>query len=441
MRTVDLIELKRDGRPVPPAALADFVRGVARGEVPPYQAAAFLMAVYFRGMSTEELVAYTEAMLHSGMVLDLSRLPAYKVDKHSTGGVGDKVSLALAPMVSACGPCIPMISGRGLGHTGGTLDKLEAIPGLDVQLEADRFMACVESVGFAISGQTAEIAPADGVLYALRDVTATVPSIPLIAASILSKKLAEGLDGLVLDVKVGSGAFMRTREDAVALSRTMLELGTAMGCDTRVLVTDMEQPLGRAVGNANEVAEAIATLRGEGPADFTELCLALGAEMLQLAGAAPDEAAARAQLVRAVESGEALERFRRFVTAQGGDGRVVDAPDALLPRAPHRETIRAARDGIVAGFACAEVGRACGVLGGGRATAGEPIDHAVGLEVLVRIGDQVRAGDPLFEVDYRDAKRLAEARSILERAIVLADAQVAARPLVHERLAAPRAPR
>ena len=433
MRTVDLIVAKRDGHAIPTDAIEAFVAGVSSGSIPDYQTSAFLMAVYFRGMETEELVAYTRAMLNSGNTIHLPALASeIKVDKHSTGGVGDKVSLTLAPMVAACGLYIPMISGRGLGHTGGTLDKLESIPGMNVELSAAEFERCVADVGFAISGQTSELVPADKKLYAMRDVTGTVPSIPLIAASIMSKKLAEGLDSLVLDVKVGSGAFMKTLPEARRLAKTMISIGEGMGCCTSALLTDMSQPLGCRVGHANEVFEAIETLRGEGPDDTTALCLALGEEMLQLAGRSQGEA--KAALTDAIESGRALDAFRRFVRAQGGDPRVADDPLGILPSAPHKLKVRAGRDGTVSAFDCAAVGHACGVLGGGRATASDTIDFGVGIEVLVKIGDRVKQGHPLFKVSYRDEAKAASATALLSDSVVLSDEPVASRPLVYERL-------
>ena len=432
MRTVDLLEAKRDGLDIPPQAIEDFVKGVVAGTVPDYQAAAFLMAVYFRGMTTDELVGYTRAMLHSGEVLSLPALAKrYKVDKHSTGGVGDKVSLTLAPMVAACGPVIPMISGRGLGHTGGTLDKLEAIPGFKVELPSAELEHVVAEAGLAIAGQTANLVPADTILYALRDVTGTVPSVALIAASIMSKKLSVGLDGLVLDVKVGTGAFMKTFDAAQELAQTMIAIGKGMGCDTRACITDMNQPLGRFVGHSNEVAEAIATLRGEGPEDYTELCYALGVEMLGLAQGLSAEAARQA-LDKAVNSGAALDHFGRMVAAQGGDRRVVDDL-SLMPWAPERRDILAPTAGYISAFSCADVGRACGVLGGGRATADDLIDHGVGIEVLHKIGAAVTEKTPLFTITYRDAARADQAAAILRQACTIAPDPVQAPPLVHAR--------
>ncbi|MCL2325898.1 MAG: thymidine phosphorylase [Proteobacteria bacterium] len=420
MRVVDLIECKRDAKPIEPAVISEFVASVVRKEVPDYQIAAFLMAVYFQGMTRGELVAYTDAMLNSGETLALSGLShKFKVDKHSTGGVGDKVSLSLAPMVAACGPVIPMISGRGLGHTGGTLDKLEAIPGYRVDLSAQEIEAATLKAGFVITGQTGTLVPADKIFYALRDVTGTVPSIPLIAASIMSKKLSVGLNGLVLDVKVGSGAFMKTQEKAQDLADTMISIGKAMSCDVRACITSMDQPLGVAVGNANEVIEAIEMLKGNAPGDYEEICYALGTEMLSIAkGISPDDA--RAELQSAIDSGRALEHMRQCIAAQGGDARVVD-DYSLLPIAKDRMTVRAAQAGFVDSFDCEAVGKAACVLGAGREQAGAPIDHSVGLEVLCKIGDPVQVGTPLFEVYYNDDIKAKIASGMLHDALKISD--------------------
>lgn len=437
MRTVDLIERKRDGLPLPPEAVRELVRGITAGEVPDYQIAAFLMAVYFRGMRREELVALTDAMLHSGDTLALPSLAnRFKVDKHSTGGVGDKVSLLLAPAVAACGLAIPMISGRGLGHTGGTLDKLEAIPGLRVELEAEAIARVIDAAGFCIAGQTGDIVPADKILYGLRDVTGTVPSIPLISASIMSKKLAEGINGLVLDVKTGSGAFMKTVEAARDLALHMIGIGEGMGCATRALITDMSQPLGRAVGNANEVAEAIAAMRGEGPPDLVEITCALGAEMLLLGDVVDTRDEGLAQIAEVLSNGRALSHFARFVEGQGGDARVVDDPEGVLPRAPHTRVVTARRGGYASAFDCAEIGRACGLLGGGRARAEDAIDPGVGLTCHVSLGDAVEVGTPLFTMSYRTAEQAEAATRVLEAATHLEDEPPSPRPLIFEHLSA-----
>ena len=401
MRPYEVIHAKRDGRPIPAAELAALVDGFTRGEVPDYQMAAFCMAVFFRGMDAEEVSALTEAMLRSGDVLDLSDVPGAKVDKHSTGGVGDKVSLALAPLVAACGVRVPMISGRGLGHTGGTLDKLEAIPGFRTDLPPDRFRALVREVGACLVGQTARLAPADRRLYALRDVTATVESIPLIAASIMSKKLAEGIDALALDVKVGPGAFMKRTEDARALARTLAGIGRAAGKRVTALLTDMSQPLGRAVGNALEVLEAVELLRGAGPPDLREVTVALGAEMLCLGGAAPDRPAARRAVEAAIADGRGLAKLEEIVRAQGGDPAFLRDP-ARLPRAPRLFEVPAPAAGFVRGIDAEAIGLAAVALGAGRARVEDRVDPAVGIVVRRRIGDRVERGEPLCTVHEGD---------------------------------------
>jgi pyrimidine-nucleoside phosphorylase len=432
-----IIARKRDGHALSSAEIADFVRGATDGSWADYQLSALLMAIFLRGMSAAERVALTEAMMRSGTVADLSHVPGRKVDKHSTGGVGDKVSLPLAAMVAACGVPVPMISGRGLGHTGGTLDKLESIPGFRVDLSLAAYAAQVGRIGCALIGQTRDLAPADKKLYALRDVTATVECLPLICASIMSKKMAEGIDALVLDVKVGRGAFMKTLPEARALAAAMCEIGRAMGRPTRALLTRMDQPLGRAVGNALEVAESVACLRGEagaGADDLLAVTHALGAEMLLLAGAAPDEAAARERLRAVVANGAALAKFREIVVAQGGDGRVCDDPAAVLPRAPHVVEARAARAGFVVGVDALEVALAALRLGAGRIRAEDTVDAAAGFSRLVKVGERVEAGDVLGLVHAADAARAAEARTALEAAVGLGDEAPPAPPLVIERV-------
>ena len=394
MRPYEIIHRKRDGRPIPPEAIAELVTRYAQGEVPDYQMAAFCMAVFFRGMSEPELQALTSAMLHSGDVLDLSDIPGPKIDKHSTGGVGDKTSLALAPLVAACGVKVPMVSGRGLGHTGGTLDKLESIPGFDVRLPVARFREIVASVGACLVGQTDRIAPADRKLYALRDLTATVESIPLIASSILSKKLAEGIDGLVLDVKVGSGAFMKRLPDALALARTLVRLGRGMGKDVAALVTDMDQPLGRAVGNSLEVKEILELLRGQGPADLRELTVQLGAEMLQLGGVAATVPEARARIEQAIRDGRGFRKLVEIVEAQGGDARVLHDPDRL-PRAARVVEVAATAGGVVEAIDAEAVGLAAMALGAGRSRIEDAVDPAAGLEVRKKVGDRVERGESI----------------------------------------------
>lgn len=420
MRAVDLIELKRDGREIPASELKAFVNDVVSRTVPDYQAAAFLMAVYFKGMTNDELVAYTDAMLHSGDTLSLKSLSGmYKVDKHSTGGVGDKVSLTLAPMVAACGPVIPMISGRGLGHTGGTLDKLESVPGYRVDLDESEIEKGVLDAGYVITGQTGSLVPADKIFYALRDVTATVPSIELIAASIMSKKMSVGLNGLVLDVKVGSGAFMKTQDRAQRLADTMIGIGRAMGCDVRACITSMDEPLGRAVGNANEFIEAVEMLKGNAPEDYAQLVMTLGVEMLSMAKKISNDDA-RDELDKAIRSGKALEQLRKNIAAQGGDARVVD-DYSMLPSVDNTYCVRAEKAGYVSSYNCEEVGKAGCILGAGREVAGAPVDHAVGLEVLHKIGDRVEKGDALFKVAYRDEKKCEAASKMLLEAVQLSD--------------------
>ncbi len=409
--------------------------GFTRGDVPDYQMAAFCMAVFFRGMDEAEVGALTEAMLRSGDVLDLSDVPGPKVDKHSTGGVGDKVSLALAPLAAACGVKVPMISGRGLGHTGGTLDKLEAIPGFRVDLGVDRFRALVREVGACLVGQTSRLAPADRKLYALRDVTATVESIPLIAASIMSKKLAEGIDALVLDVKVGSGAFMKGPEDARALARTLAGIGRNMGKRVTALLTAMDQPLGRAVGNALEVAETVELLRGGGPGDLREVTVALVAEMLVLGGVAPDLAAARDRVEAAVADGRGLAKLEEIVRAQGGDPAVLHDP-GRLPRAPRTWDLGAAAEGFVAAMDAEAVGLAAVALGAGRSRVEDRVDPAVGIVVHKKLGDRVERGEPLCTVHEGAGSEPRERIAArLARAWTLAAAPPRPRPLVLERVA------
>jgi pyrimidine-nucleoside phosphorylase/thymidine phosphorylase len=399
VRTYEIIKAKRDGTELPAEVIRDLVRGYVAGDVADAQMAAFCMAVFFRGMSDAETGALTDAMLRSGDVLDLSDLPGVKVDKHSTGGVGDKVSIALAPIAAACGVVVPMISGRGLGHTGGTLDKLESIPGLDVRLPVERFRRVLASTGACLIGQTERLAPADRRLYALRDVTATVESIPLIAASIMSKKLAEGVDALVLDVKVGSGAFMKTRADAERLARTLVAIGRGMGKRVTALLTAMHQPLGNAVGNALEVKEAIEVLHGGGPPDLQQVTFELAAEMVVLAGRAPDHRAAHAAVAQVVQDGSAFRRLRDIAAAQDGDVRVLDDPDRL-PRAEGTLQVRSDRDGVVHSIDAEAIGLAAMALGAGRARVEDAVDHAVGLILHRKVGDRIGRGEPLCTLHF-----------------------------------------
>lgn len=402
MRPYEVIHRKRDGHPVPPEAIAELVTRYAEGAVPDYQMAAFCMAVFFRGMSEDELQALTGAMLHSGDVLDLSGIPGPKVDKHSTGGVGDKTSLAVAPLAAACGVKVPMVSGRGLGHTGGTLDKLEAIPGFQIHLPVERFREVLASVGACLIGQTDRIAPADRKLYALRDLTATVESIPLIAASILSKKLAEGIDGLVLDVKVGSGAFMKRLPEARLLARTLCALGRGMGKEVTALVTDMDQPLGRAVGNALEVKEILDLLHGGGPSDLRELTVALTAEMLLLGGVAATGAEARGQVEQAISDGRGFRKLCEMVEAQGGDPRALADP-ARLPRAAAIAEVGSPAGGMIEAIDAEALGLAAMALGAGRSRIEDRVDPGAGLEVWKKIGDPVDVGECLVTLHVGSA--------------------------------------
>ncbi|HZT61230.1 MAG TPA: thymidine phosphorylase [Pyrinomonadaceae bacterium] len=398
MRPQDIIRHKRDGGELSRAEIEAFVRGVVEGGWADYQSSALLMAVYLNGMTTAEMEALTQAMLHSGEVLDFSHLDAPVADKHSTGGVGDKTSLVIAPLVAACGVCVPMISGRGLGHTGGTLDKLEAIPGYRVGLSLREFEDVLRRVGFAMSGQTAEVAPADKKLYALRDATETVESIPLIVASIMSKKLAAGLAALVLDVKTGSGAFMRDEGRARALARALVRTGNSCGVKTEALLTDMSQPLGLAVGNAVEVRECLDIMRGE-TGDVTrpvrDLSVELSARMVALAGAADSLEDARKKVQGALDSGEALERFRQNVEAQGGDARVCDDPARLADLTLAEVRVESEHAGFVVSIDAAEVGRAVASIGGGRIKVDDRIDPAVGFLAHVKVGQELSAGEPL----------------------------------------------
>jgi pyrimidine-nucleoside phosphorylase len=399
---VELIAKKRDGGALEEAEIQRIIASYLDGTLADYQLSALLMAVFFRGMTDAETVALTRAMLHSGDVLDLSSVPGIKVDKHSTGGVGDKVSLCLAPLVAACGVPVPMVSGRGLGHTGGTLDKLEAIPGFRVDLSTDRFASLVRDVGVSMIGQTARIAPADKRIYALRDVTATVESIPLIVASILSKKLAEGIDGLVLDVKVGRGAFMKTEADARALATALVRVGTAAGKKVVALLTRMDDPLGLAIGNANETREAIDVLFGKGPADLVECTLALGSEMLRIGGVAASDAEARAKLADAITTGRAARVLERMIEGHGGDPRVV-GDTSLLAMAPVVLEARAARSGFVGAIDALELGLSAVAMGAGRTRADQAVDHGVGIDLAKKPGDAVAAGEVLATLHVRDA--------------------------------------
>ena len=434
MRPPEIIRKKRDGAALSPEEITFFANGAADGTIADYHAAAWLMAVFLNGMDSAEQAALTEAMWRSGTTLDWSGLPAPKVDKHSTGGVGDKTSLILAPIVAACGGYVPMISGRGLGHTGGTLDKLEAIPGYRVRLPVWEFRAILEMVGFAMMGQTAEIAPADRKLYALRDATETVESIPLIVGSIMSKKLAAGLDALVLDVKTGSGAFMREEARARELARALVATGNRCGVKTEALITDMNQPLGM-VGHALEVRECIALLRGEAD-DITrptlELSLELAARMLALSGLAASLDEARAQAQAAVDSGAAFDKFARNVAAQGGDYHVCDAPETHLAVHPCEVKVKSPRPGFVAQMDAQVIGLALAEIGGGRARVEDEIDAAVGYRPLARLGDAVKAGDALGLIYARNEADGQRAAARIQAAINIGDEKTDAPALIKE---------
>ena len=426
-----VIARKRDGHALTRDEIASFVRGATDGSWADYQLSAMLMAIFFRGMTPPETAQLTEAMMRSGVVADLSGVKQPKADKHSTGGVGDKVSLHLAPMVAACGVAVPMISGRGLGHTGGTLDKLESIPGFRVDLSFPAFRAQVEKIGLALIGQTAELAPADKKLYALRDVTGTIECVPLICASILSKKLAEGTQVLVGDVKFGRGAFMKDKAKARELAQALVAVATAMGTPMRAVLTAMDEPLGRAVGNALEVAESIDCLKGCGPADTMAVTFALGEQMLLLAKVAATKDEARQKLEASIASGAALEKFRQLVAAQGGDARVADEP-TRLPQAKFKVPLAAPRAGFVSDVDALAVALAALCLGAGRAKAEDKIDHAVGVSALVKIGERVESGAPLCVIHAKDETTLAEAKAMLAKAIVVGDAAPATPTLIDE---------
>ena len=438
MNTVDLIARKRDGAALSTEEIAELVRAYARDEVPDYQMAAFLMAVVWRGMDRRETTDLTLAMVRSGVELRVRDVLSPVVDKHSTGGVGDKVTLAVAPLVAACGVPVAKMSGRGLGHTGGTVDKLESIAGFRSALGREEFVEMVQRHGLALSGQSSDLAPADGKMYALRDVTATVPSIPLIAASIMCKKLAVGPSHLLLDVKVGSGAFMKTREDARLLAATMVAIGEDAGVRTGAVLSSMEQPLGRAVGNALELAEAIAVLTGGGPEDIADLCHHEAVTLLTMTGAATSRRQAETRVRRAIASGAALQKLSEVVAAQGGDRAQVD-DSARLPTAPVRAMLSAPRTGYIAGINAERIGMASVQLGAGRQRKGDAIDHAVGLVLQAKIGDRVAAGDPLVEVHARSDDDVAGVRDALLECYAWSEEPVTAPPLLLESVGQRRA--
>jgi pyrimidine-nucleoside phosphorylase len=431
MRATDIIRAKRDGLALSREAVEFFVTGVTDGSLPDYQASALLMAIVLRGMTAEETAWLTGAMVRSGITVDLSSIPGVKVDKHSTGGVGDKASLVLAPLAAACGVKVPMMSGRGLGHTGGTLDKLQSIAGFRVDLSLEELKAALQKTGVAMLGQTSQIAPADKKLYALRDVTGTVESIPLITASIMSKKIAEGIDALVLDVKTGRGAFMKTVEDSRRLARSLVDTGNRSGVRTEAVITAMDAPLGRAVGNALEVVECVETLKGRGPGDLESLSVWLAARMVLAAGLAAAPAEAETMVRHALTSGEGVEKWREIVAQQGGDPRTVD-DYRLMPSVATRRLVTAPRAGFLSVLDAELIGRAAVALGAGRNTVDDAVDPAVGAMILAHPGDELRAGDPIVELHYRHERDLAPALDLVGRAIEIADEPPVLLPLIVE---------
>jgi pyrimidine-nucleoside phosphorylase len=434
MHATDIIAKKRDGGELSREEIEFFIQGYTQGEIPDYQASAWLMAVYLRGMSDRETLDLTMAMAHSGDVLDLGDIAPITVDKHSTGGVGDKVSLVVAPLVAACGMPVAKMTGRGLGFTGGTVDKLESIPGYRTNLSDAEFRAQIEKIGVVLTGQSADLAPADRKLYALRDVTGTVSSIPLIVSSIMSKKIAAGADAIVLDVKVGLGAFMKTLKEAEELAEAMVRLGTQVGRRVVGLISDMNQPLGWAVGNALEVKEAITTLHEGGPADLREHCLVVASEMLVLSGKAADTSDALTLALETLSSGAAWQKFKELVRAQGGDVRAIEEPERL-PQARLIEPVPAPRSGYLAELNAVEVGEAVVELGGGRERKGDPVDHSVGVVVHYKVGDLVQKDTPLFTVHASDEEKLAAARERVLAAHTFSDMPVQRLPIFYKRVA------
>lgn len=428
-----IIEKKRDGHALSREELEFFIRGYTSGAIPDYQMAALAMAILWRGLLPAETASLTSVMRDSGSIINTAALTGPKIDKHSTGGIGDKTSLIIAPLAAACGLIVPMISGRGLGITGGTLDKLEAIPGLRLQLDEKEFLAILQANGCCIMGQTDKIAPADKKLYALRDVTGTVPSPALITASILSKKLAAGINGLVMDIKVGSGAFMKTLPEALNLANLLIQTGVQAGLQMAALITNMQQPLGRAVGNALEIKEALQTLQGQGPADLQELALQLCARMLQLGKIVPDRPAALALLRRQLDNGAALQKFRDMLKLQNGDIRILDQPE-FLPQAPLQEPVLAQHSGFIQTLDAEQIGRACLILGAGRSSVSASIDHAVGLSGLKKIGEQVQAAEPLAIIHARDSHTRDQALDLIAKSYSYSDTPISAPELILQEL-------
>lgn len=430
MRMVDLIEKKRDGKELTKEEIQFIIKGYTNGEIPDYQMSALAMAIYFQGMTEAERAELTMAMVHSGETIDLSAIEGIKVDKHSTGGVGDTTTLVLGPLVASVGVPVAKMSGRGLGHTGGTIDKLESIPGFHVEIDKDEFIRLVNENKIAVIGQTGNLTPADKKLYALRDVTGTVNSIPLIASSIMSKKIAAGADAIVLDVKTGAGAFMKKLVDSKELANAMVKIGNAVGRKTMAVISDMSQPLGRAIGNALEVQEAIDTLKGEGPEDLQELCLTLGSYMVYLAKKANSLEEARENLEKSIQSGKALEAFKTFIQAQGGDPSVVDDP-MKLPQAKYTFELEAKEDGYVAEIVADSVGTAAMWLGAGRATKESTIDLAVGLVLNKKIGDEVKKGESLVTI-YSNQEDIEEVKQKLYESIAISKEKVERPTLIYE---------
>ncbi|MCU5393414.1 pyrimidine-nucleoside phosphorylase [Bacillus toyonensis] len=429
MRMVDLIAKKRDGQALTTEEINFIVEGYTNGDIPDYQVSSLAMAIFFQDMNDQERADLTMAMVNSGDTIDLSAIEGVKVDKHSTGGVGDTTTLVLGPLVAALGVPVAKMSGRGLGHTGGTIDKLEAVPGFHVEIENDEFMRLVNENKIAVIGQSGNLTPADKKLYALRDVTATVNSIPLIASSIMSKKIAAGADAIVLDVKTGAGAFMKTDEDAKRLAEAMVRIGNNVGRNTMAVISDMSQPLGEAIGNALEVQEAIDTLQGKGPKDLEELCLTLGGQMVYLAGQASSLEDAREKLIEVMNNGKALESFKTFLSAQGGDASVVDDP-SKLPQAQFKIEVEAKEDGYVSEIVADEIGTAAMLLGAGRATKESEIDLAVGLMLRKKVGDSVKKGDSLVTI-YANRENVEDVKAKIYENMKISKEHVDAPTLVH----------
>jgi len=429
MLVTEIIRKKRDGKRLDADEIKAFIEGYTKGEIPDYQMSALLMAVFLRGLDNEELSAWTQAMLGSGRVIDLSHIKGQKVDKHSTGGVGDKISIPLAPVVASLGVKVPMISGRGLGHTGGTLDKLESIPGFDVRLSPERFVEAIEKIGVAMIGQTEDLAPADKKIYALRDSTATVESIQLISASIMSKKMCEGIQGLVLDVKVGSGAFMKTVKQAEKLAKTMVGIGKSAGVKTVAVLTCMDEPLGWAVGNALEIEESIDILKGTGPKDTTALVEELGAWMLVLGGVSRSKEEGKSMVRNAIKDGRGLSKFKEMVGFQGGDALVAD-DISRLPKAKHCLDFCASRAGFVSKIDCEKIGLALCALGGGRKKKEDEIDPSVGFRVHKKLGAHCEEGEPLMTIYYNDEEKLEECLALLRESYVIGEKKPRKKPLV-----------